>query len=222
MARWLKQRDRERWSWEELSVRLGHPVWKLRYRQRRLKRNGHPTRGRAHPFVAVEGAPAAGANAPIEIATPSGYSVHVPRDFDAAHLRRVLDWYEFTDSRKRDGSARVFQDFTCYLQADAYGGYDRLFFPGGAIEVACWAHVRRKFVDAEATNPMLAKNAIDRIRALFQIEDAAKDIDDAARVELRRARARPLVEEFRAWLDLAETQSLPKSPLDKTIVYACD
>jgi transposase len=134
--------------------------------------------------------------------------------------REGRHWYEFTDSRKRDGPARVFEDFTGYLQADAYGGYDRLFFPGGATEVACWAHVRRKFVDAEATDPVLAKQAIDRIRALFAIEDAAKDLSDAGRAELRRAQAGPLLEEFRAWLELAETQALPKSPLGKAIVYA--
>ena len=129
-------------------------------------------------------------------------------------------WYEFTESRKRDGPARVFANFTGFLQADAYGGYDRLFFPGGATEVACWAHVRRRFLDAEATDPTLAKAAIDRIRALFQIEEAAQDLSDAARGELRIAKARPLLEEFSAWLDLAETQALPKSPLGKAIVYA--
>jgi transposase len=129
-------------------------------------------------------------------------------------------WYEFTESRKRDGPARVFADFNGYLQADAYGGYDQLFFPGGATEVACWSHVRRKFVDAEATDPVLAKEAIDRIRALFQIEEAAKELSDAARAELRRAKARPLLTEFEAWLKLAETQALPKSPLGKAIVYA--
>ena len=129
-------------------------------------------------------------------------------------------WYEFTESRKRDGPARVFRDFTGYLQADAYGGYDRLFFPGGATEVACWAHVRRRFIDAEATDPVLAKEAIDRIRVLFQLEEAAKDLDDEARRELREARARPLVDEFKAWLALAETQALPKSPLGRAITYA--
>ena len=134
--------------------------------------------------------------------------------------REGRHWYEFTESRKRDGPARVFQDFTGYLQADAYGGYDRLFFPGGATEVACWAHVRRKFVDAEATDPTLAKEAIDRIRALFQIEEVAKDLCDAARAELREQQARPRLEEFHAWLDLAETRALPKSPLGKAIVYA--
>lgn len=134
--------------------------------------------------------------------------------------REGRHWYEFTDSRKRDGPARVFRDFTGYLQADAHGGYDQLFFPGGATEVACWAHVRRKFIDAEATDPALAKQAVDRIRALFAIEEAAKDLDDVARAEWRQVRARPLLAEFAAWLALAETQALPKSPLGRAITYA--
>ena len=129
-------------------------------------------------------------------------------------------WYEFTESRKRDGPARVFKDFTGYLQADAYGGYDRLFFPGGATEVACWAHVRRKWIDAEPTDPTLAKQAIDRIRALFKIEESAKDLSDEDRALMRGELARPLLTEFKAWLALAETQVLPKSPLGKAIGYA--
>ena len=129
-------------------------------------------------------------------------------------------WYEFTESRKRDGPARVFKDFTGYLQADAYVGYDQLFFPGGATEVGCWAHVRHKFIDAEPTDPTLAKQAVDRIRVLFHIEAAAKELSDVARAALRGEQAQPLLEEFRAWLELAETQALPKSPLGKAIGYA--
>ena len=134
--------------------------------------------------------------------------------------REGRHWYEFTESRKRDGPARVFKDFTGFMQADAYAGYNQLFFPGGATEVACWAHVRRKFVDAEATDPVLAKAAVDRIRVLFQIEESAKDMADDARAELRRAKARPLLKEFDAWLKSAQAQSLPKSPLGKAIGYA--
>lgn len=94
MARWLRQRERERWSWVQLSARSGHPVWKLRYWQRRLKVTGRPSGRRAHAFVAVEVAPAGEAGAAIEIATPSGYRVPVPRGFEAEHLRRVLDALE--------------------------------------------------------------------------------------------------------------------------------
>jgi transposase len=128
-------------------------------------------------------------------------------------------WYEFTESRKRDGPARVFADYTGYIQADAYGGYDRLFLPGGATEVGCWSHARRGFVDAEATEPVLAKGAIDRIRALFQIEEAAAGLSDDDRARFRQDRAGPLLEELRAWLALTQTQVLPKGPMGQAIGY---
>ena len=62
--------------------------------KRRLHRSNCVTPIHGPAFVAVEVTPAANANAPIEIATPSGYRVHVPRDFDAEHLRRVLEALE--------------------------------------------------------------------------------------------------------------------------------
>ena len=134
--------------------------------------------------------------------------------------REGRTWYEFTTSRKRDGPARVLGDFTGFVQADAYGGYDRLYLPGGATEVACWSHVRRKFVEAEATEPEMARAAVERIRKLFQIEEAAAELSDQARGALRQERARPLLEEFAAWMRLAQTQVLPKGPLAQAIGYA--
>lgn len=128
-------------------------------------------------------------------------------------------WYEFTQSRKRDGPARVFADFTGYIQADAYSGYDQLFLPGGATEVGCWFHARRGFIKSEATDPVLAKQAIDRIRALFKIDEAAADLSDEERALFRQQHAGPLLEELRAWLALTQTQVLPKSPMGQAITY---
>jgi transposase len=133
--------------------------------------------------------------------------------------REGRHWYEFTTSRKRDGPMRVLRDFRGFLQADAYGGYDGLFVPGGAVEVACWAHARRKFIDAEPTDPELSKAAVDRIRLLFQIEETASDLADDERQALRQEKARPLIDEFEAWVDQVEMQVLPKSPLAKAIGY---
>ena len=128
-------------------------------------------------------------------------------------------WYEFTESRKRDGPARVFAEFTGYIQADAYSGYDRLFLPGGATEVGCWFHARRGFIKAEATDPELAKQAIDRIRLLFAIEEVASGLTAEDRSRLRQEKAAPILEELGAWLDLVETQILPKSPMGQAITY---
>ena len=129
-------------------------------------------------------------------------------------------WYEFTESRKRDGPARVFANFTGYIQADAYSGYDQLFLPGGATEVGCWFHARRGFIKAEATEPALAKEAIDRIRLLFAIEEAGAGLLAEDRARLRQEKAAPLLEELRSWLDLVQTQVLPKGPMGQAIAYA--
>lgn len=111
-------------------------------------------------------------------------------------------------------------DFEGYIHADAYSGYDRIFLPGRAIEVACWAHLRRKFLDAETSDAECAREAIERIRMLFEIEQLAVEWTDEERRALRQERSRPLVESFGRWIDLIEPQVLPKGPLAKATGYA--
>ena len=95
MASWLARRDREGWSWAELSRRSGHPTWKLRYWSRRLARTSVAQRTGERGFVAVAvREPVANTGTALEITTPSGYRVQVTRDFDAGHLRRVLQALE--------------------------------------------------------------------------------------------------------------------------------
>lgn len=100
MARWLTRRERHDWSWAELSERSGHPVWRLRYWQRRLEgtHDPRPRPRRGGAFVAVELAePVSAGTSPggaIEITTPSGYRVTVAREFDAEHLRQVVQVLE--------------------------------------------------------------------------------------------------------------------------------
>jgi hypothetical protein len=89
-------------------------------------------------------------------------------------------------------------------------GYDQLLLPDGATEVAGWAHVRRKFVDAESAEGELAREAIDQIRELFMIERVAAGLSDEERRALRQERARSLVEAFEAWLDLTITLVFPR------------
>jgi len=95
MARWLTRWERQGWSWVELSRRSGYPTWKLRWWQKRFERTGGSPATAEQAFVAVEVAePVRNATAPIEITTPSGYRVQVPRDFEVEHLRRVVEALE--------------------------------------------------------------------------------------------------------------------------------
>ena len=134
--------------------------------------------------------------------------------------REGRHYYDFTGNREQGGPQRIFGEYKGFIQADAYAGYDQLFLPGRATEAACWAHARRKFVDAETSDPDLARKAVDRIRELYQVEKFGKGMKDKALAELRRAKSKPILEELKAWLELKKVAVLPKSPIGKAIGYA--
>ncbi len=60
--------------------------------------------------------------------------------------------YDYTPDRTRAGPTNWLRGYKGFLQADAYGGYDGIYHGGSVTEVACWAHVRRKFFDAKDTD----------------------------------------------------------------------
>jgi nucleotide-binding universal stress UspA family protein len=129
--------------------------------------------------------------------------------------------YHATEGRCRDGPLTFLKDFRGYLQCDAYAGYDELFRAArGVVEVACWAHARRKFVEAEKTSPALAHEAVARIRALYAVEHEAKDLDPSARAALRRQQAGPLLEALKRWLDREQAQAVPRTPVAEALQYA--
>ena len=130
--------------------------------------------------------------------------------------------YDFTMSRGRDGPQSVLRNFRGYLHADAYGGYDGVFLRPGSkiIEVACWAHARRKFFDAQKSSPREAHQVLDWIRQLYDIEDRARPLSTAARCELRNREAAPLLDRLDAYLAQLKSHVLPKSALAKALTYA--
>jgi transposase len=110
-----------------------------------------------------------------------------------------------------------------YLQCDAYAGYDELFRRslGTIIEVGCWAHARRKFVEAEKTSPREAHEAVARIKQLYAIEHEAKALRcGRAPMSLRQEKSVPLLAALQTWLDALAVTALPKSPLGEAVTYA--
>jgi len=127
--------------------------------------------------------------------------------------------YDATEDRCRDGPLAFLTDFRGYLQCDAYPGYDGLFADGRIVEVACWAHARRKFVEAEKTSPALAHEAVARIRHLYAVEHEAATLDAPARAALRQAKAKPILDALKAWLDREQARALPKTPIAEAFTY---
>jgi hypothetical protein len=130
--------------------------------------------------------------------------------------------YDFTNSRSRDGPTSFLENYSGYLHADAYTGYDAMFVDvgSGILEVACWAHARRKFFDAVRSYPRESHQVLEWIRQLYDIEDRAHDLSVEARRELRLREAIPVLDKIEAYLAELATRVLPKSSLAKAVTYA--
>jgi hypothetical protein len=156
---------------------------------------------------------------PIPVQDPSREHCRIGRIWDYVSKEGVV--YDATADRCRDGPLQFLKGFRGYLQCDAYAGYDELFrsSKGAVVEVACWAHARRKFVEAEKTSPALAHEAVARIRALYAVEHEAKDLDAAARAALRQQKSMPLLDAMKGWLDREQAMALPKTPIGEAFTY---
>ncbi len=127
--------------------------------------------------------------------------------------------YEYTPNRTRAGPANWLANFSGYLQADAYGGYDGIYAHGGVTEAACWAHARRKFFEAKETDSQRAAEMLSLVRELYAIEDEAKELDDAARLALRQENSVPVLARIKTWLDAQMQVILPRSEMAQAIGY---
>ena len=128
----------------------------------------------------------------------------------------------FDYSRRHDGQAvdQLLPGYQGYLVADAHSVYDHLFHTGKVTEVGCYAHARRYFHRALASEPERAREALTLIGALFRIERQVANAPPKQRYEVRQSESRPIVEKFFAWCDALAEQVLDETPLAKAIGYA--
>jgi transposase len=100
-------------------------------------------------------------------------------------------WFAYTPDRKGEHPRAHLREFTGTLQADAYAGYDAVYEGERVKEAACMAHVRRKFYDLhEAHKSPVAKEALERIAALYAIEDEIRGRSAEERRQVRNERSR--------------------------------
>jgi transposase len=130
--------------------------------------------------------------------------------------------FDFRLGREREGPKRFLQQFAGILQTDGYAAYDHIGGPQ-MIHAACWAHSRRKFIDALKLNPKdeTATRIVSRMNELFAIdaEARAENLDQAARHALRMEKAPPLLDDIRAQVLAAQKSALPKSATGKAAHY---
>jgi transposase len=122
--------------------------------------------------------------------------------------------FDFTPGRGRDGPMTFLKNYRSVLLADAYGGYDGVVVGNDILRAGCWAHARRKFVDAEKSRPAIAAEAVGHIRRLYAIEERGRELHVPARLELRRRESTPILTMFKDELHAWRDQLLPKHPHD--------
>lgn len=127
--------------------------------------------------------------------------------------------FDFTLNRGRDGPRHFLADYREILLADAYAGYNGVVTNNDITRAGCWAHARRHLVDAEKSAPEIAREAVEQVRLLYEVERQAKELPAAARLRLRQSHSVPLLAGFREKLLDWKEQLLPKHPMAEAVSY---
>lgn len=110
--------------------------------------------------------------------------------------------------------------FSGVLQADGYAGFNGLYESGRIVEAACWAHARRKFFDVHAaTNSAVAREALERIGSLYDVERDIRGKPPDERKRQRQARSRPIAQALRTWAEATVSQLSGRSELAGAFRY---
>ena len=134
--------------------------------------------------------------------------------------------FEYHPSRSGKIPLNYLSGYEGYVQCDAYSGYDALGRQKGVVLVGCWAHARRKFDEVikargGAKRKGSADEALEYIRQLYVVEKKAREaeLDPDAIRDLRQLESKPVLDEFKTWLDAKVLVTPPKGLLGKAITY---
>jgi len=129
-------------------------------------------------------------------------------------------WYQFSPDRKGEHPSKHLQDFSGWMHADGYAGFNVLWRSGEVREVACMAHIRRKFVDVQQSQgSAIAEEAIKRIAGLYAVEKEARGRPPNERVRIRQEKAAPVFDALETWLGEQLPKISAKSEVAKAIRY---
>ena len=146
---------------------------------------------------------------------------YVRDDRPAGDTAAPAVWFAYSPDRKGEHPAQHLEKFRGTLQADAYAGFNQLYENGRIQQAACWAHVRRKFYDLEQAHASpVAREALQRIGALYGIEEQIRGARRTQRREVRQAQAQPLLDSLRQWFEATLSKLSRKSETTAAIRYA--
>jgi transposase len=133
----------------------------------------------------------------------------------------VLFHYEPT----RSGSVPtlLLQDFSGALMADGYPGYNAVCNKNSITRLGCWAHARRKFIEAQKLQPKGKTGKADQglalIQSLYRIEQTLKNKTTEEKYIIRQQQSQLILDKLKVWLEKSLPQTPPQSPIGKALYY---
>ena len=143
-------------------------------------------------------------------------------------------WFEYAETRSGEVPLQFLypatgpeppEGWAAYLQTDGYAGYNALAKQPPILgHAACWAHARRRFVEATQgrKKTAAAHQMVALIGKLYQVERAIKGLTPEEKQAVRQEKAKPILDTIKAWLDQKAPKILPKSLLGKAVNYTRD
>ncbi len=136
---------------------------------------------------------------------------------------RSVILFDYTTSRAQEVPTRLLDGYRGYVMTDNYAGYNALAAQDGVERLGCWAHARRKFVEAQKVQPKgktgRADIALNLINKLYGIERDLMDGSDEDRKAARIERSLPLLAQLKSWVEKTQPQVTTQNALGKAIAY---
>jgi transposase len=131
--------------------------------------------------------------------------------------------FHYEPTRSGDVAKELLRDFAGALMVDGYEGYNAVCVKNGITRLGCFAHARRKFIEAQKAQPKGKTGKADQVLAylqqIYRIEQSIKDKAAHEKYQIRQQRSQPILDKLKIWLDKSLSQVPPKTAFGKALYY---
>lgn len=131
-----------------------------------------------------------------------------------------LAYFEYYPTRASEAALKLLEGFSGTVQTDFYAGYNQVLLPGTVMRLACMAHVRRKFIEAQSAAPEACRAILELISKLYKVEAKIKKSTPEERKAAREKDSAPIIDKLHALLCSLREKTLPKHPFMNALQYA--
>jgi len=136
-------------------------------------------------------------------------------------MKKLVFFYYDKGSRAQKVVIELLHNYKGAVQTDGYEAYSIYENKKGVLLLGCWAHARRKFIEAMKEDKAGAQYAIEQIGLIYAVESMADDqeLDYQKRAELRARLAYPILFGFERWIVSYMPKALPKGRMSQALTY---